>query len=240
MVTMLSVKISTKHQIAVPSEARKKLGLKAGDRLDVEIEGDVIHLRRHVLAGTRLLGIGAHIYDGTDAAERIRALRDEWEARQLEREAQVARDIAAAWAAARSRGPRRSRSCSMTVDELVARHRRIAIDANAFIYLFETPGLLAQATAAILNAAELGQVTVIVSTMVLAEIAVGPVAGGDETLVELYARFDQGSTRHPGCSPHTRDRRGCRDHPGPPSRSDPRRRPPCHRASRRGNGDGDE
>ena len=82
---MLSVKISTKHQIAVPSEARKKLGLKAGDRLDVEIEGDVIHLRRHVPAGTRLLGIGAHIYDGTDPAERIRALRDEWEARRLER-----------------------------------------------------------------------------------------------------------------------------------------------------------
>jgi len=96
---MLSVKISTKHQIAVPSEARKKLGLKAGDRLDVEIDGDVIRLRRHVPAGTRLLGIGAHLYDGTDAAERIRALRDEWEARQLEREAQVARDIAAAWAA---------------------------------------------------------------------------------------------------------------------------------------------
>jgi AbrB family looped-hinge helix DNA binding protein len=93
---MLSVKISTKHQIAVPSEARKKLGLKAGDRLDVEIEGDVIHLRRHVGAGTRLLGIGAHIADGTDPAERIRAMRDEDEERQLEREAQVARDIAAA------------------------------------------------------------------------------------------------------------------------------------------------
>lgn len=75
----------------------------------------------------------------------------------------------------------------MTVDELIARHRRIAIDANAFIYLFETPGLLAHATAAILNAAELGKVTVIVSTMALAEIAVGPVAGGDETLVERYA-----------------------------------------------------
>ena len=97
---MLSVKISSKHQIAVPSEARKRLGLKAGDRLDVEVEGDVIHLRRHVPAGTRLLGIGAHLYDGIDPAERIRALRDEWEARQLEREAQIARDIAAAWAAA--------------------------------------------------------------------------------------------------------------------------------------------
>ena len=82
---MLSVKISTKYQIAVPSEARKKLGLKAGDRLDVDIEGDVIHLRRHVPAGTRLLGIGAHLYDGTDAAERVRALRDEWDARDRER-----------------------------------------------------------------------------------------------------------------------------------------------------------
>ncbi len=99
--TMLSVKISTKYQIAVPSEARKKLGLKAGDRLDVEVEGDVIHLRRHVGAGTRLLGIGAHLADGTDPAERIRAMRDEDEARQLEREAQIAQDIAAAHAEAR-------------------------------------------------------------------------------------------------------------------------------------------
>ena len=105
MHAMLSVKISTKHQIAVPSEARRKLGLKAGDRLDVEIEGDVIHLRRHVPAGTRLYGIGAHLYDGTDPVERIRAMRDDrWEARQLEREGQIARDIAAAV----SRSPRRS------------------------------------------------------------------------------------------------------------------------------------
>jgi len=47
---MPSVKISTKHQIAVPSEASEKPGLKAGDRPDVEIECDVIHLRRHVPA----------------------------------------------------------------------------------------------------------------------------------------------------------------------------------------------
>ena len=92
---MLSVKISTKHQIAVPSEARKKLGLKAGDRLDVEIEGDVIHLRRHVPAGDRLYGIGAHLADGTDPAERIRALRDEWEARDRARMEDIARAVAA-------------------------------------------------------------------------------------------------------------------------------------------------
>ena len=93
---MLSVKISTKHQIAVPSEVRRRLGLKAGDRLDVEIDGDVIHLRRHVLAGARLLGIGAHLADGTDPAERIRAMRDEDETRWLERRAQVDADLLAA------------------------------------------------------------------------------------------------------------------------------------------------
>jgi len=99
MPPMLSVKISTKHQIAVPSEARKKLGLKAGDRLDVEIEGDVIHLRRHIPAGERLYGIGAHLWDGTDPAERIRAMRDEDEARWLERRAEIDADIRAAHAA---------------------------------------------------------------------------------------------------------------------------------------------
>jgi AbrB family looped-hinge helix DNA binding protein len=92
---MLSVKISTKHQIAVPSEARRKLGLKAGDRLDVEVEGDVIHLRRHVPAGDRLYGIGARLADGTDPAERIRVMRDEWEARDRARMEDLARAIAA-------------------------------------------------------------------------------------------------------------------------------------------------
>ncbi len=74
----------------------------------------------------------------------------------------------------------------MTIDELAARHRRVAIDANAFIYLFEAPGPLARVTAAIVDAAEAGKVTIVVSTMLLAEIAVGPVAAGDETLVERY------------------------------------------------------
>lgn len=75
----------------------------------------------------------------------------------------------------------------MTVHDLVAHHRRVAIDANAFIYLFEAPGPLAQATAAVVDAAEAGTVTIVVSTMLLAEIAVGPVAAGDETLAERYA-----------------------------------------------------
>ncbi len=79
----------------MPSEARRKLGLKAGDRLDVEVDGDVIHLRRHVPAGDRLYGVGAHLADGTDPAERIRALRDEWDARDRMRMEELDRAIAA-------------------------------------------------------------------------------------------------------------------------------------------------
>ena len=101
---MLSVKISTKHQIAVPSEARKKLGLKAGDRLDVEVDGDVIHLRRHVQAGDRLYGIGVHLADGTDPAERIRAMRDADEARWVERQIEIDAELRAAFAADQERG----------------------------------------------------------------------------------------------------------------------------------------
>jgi AbrB family looped-hinge helix DNA binding protein len=88
---MLSVKVSTKFQIVVPSEVRSKLGVVAGDRLDVAVEGDVIHLRRHVPAGTRLRGLGAHLADGSDPVERIRALREESDRRIEERWAEVGR-----------------------------------------------------------------------------------------------------------------------------------------------------
>ncbi len=43
---MLSVKVSTKHQIVVPSAARHDLGIEAGDRLDVEITEDSLVLRK--------------------------------------------------------------------------------------------------------------------------------------------------------------------------------------------------
>lgn len=78
---MLSVKVSSKHQIAVPSEARRRLGIKAGDRLEVEIRDDVIIL--HLRAGTvadRLLGMGRGMYP-PDPVSYVRAVRDEWEQR---------------------------------------------------------------------------------------------------------------------------------------------------------------
>lgn len=78
---MLSVKVSTKHQIAVPSEVRRTLGIKAGDRLGVEVRDGMIMLKPQ--AGTtaeRLRGTGRGIY-GPDPVAYVRALRDEWEDR---------------------------------------------------------------------------------------------------------------------------------------------------------------
>src|SRR6476646_9472403 len=85
---MLSVKVSTKHQIAVPSEARRALGIEAGDRLDVSVVDDAIVLRkRPSRASDRLRGIGAGKgwYD-PDPVTYVRRLRDETEARARERE----------------------------------------------------------------------------------------------------------------------------------------------------------
>lgn len=78
----LSVKVSTKHQIVVPSTARRALGIAAGDRLAVEVTSDAIILRpRPTRAGTRLRGLGREIWAGIDPVEYVRELRDEWDGR---------------------------------------------------------------------------------------------------------------------------------------------------------------
>ncbi len=78
---MLSVKVSTKYQIAVPSEARRQLGIQAGDRLDVKIAGDAIVLRRAPeRPSDRLRGLAAgRGWFDPDPVVFVRRLRDEWE-----------------------------------------------------------------------------------------------------------------------------------------------------------------
>jgi len=83
---MLSVKVSTKHQIVVPSAVRRELGIKAGDRLEVRVEGgDVVLHPRPAKASERLRGLGKGMY-GPDPVAYVRELRDEWEDRLVERE----------------------------------------------------------------------------------------------------------------------------------------------------------
>jgi AbrB family looped-hinge helix DNA binding protein len=79
---MLSVKVSTKHQIVVPSEARHALGIGAGDRLTVEVTPDSIVLRpRPRRASERLRGLGSDMWHGIDPVEYVRDLRREWDER---------------------------------------------------------------------------------------------------------------------------------------------------------------
>ena len=92
---MLSVKVSSKHQISVPSEARRRLAIAAGDRLTIEIRGDEMILRRRPgKASERLRGLGSHVWDGIDPVAYVRELRDEAEVRLRERETRLADGLA--------------------------------------------------------------------------------------------------------------------------------------------------
>jgi AbrB family looped-hinge helix DNA binding protein len=74
---MLSAQVSTKHQIAIPSEARRKLGIQAGDRLTVEVRDDSLVLRvRPDRPSDRLRGLGRHLWQGLDPVEHVRELRE--------------------------------------------------------------------------------------------------------------------------------------------------------------------
>ena len=85
---VLSAKVSSKNQISIPSEARRRLGIEPGDRLSVEIVDETMVLRRRPQrASDRLWGIaaGKGWYE-PDPVTYVRELRDELEADLIERE----------------------------------------------------------------------------------------------------------------------------------------------------------
>jgi AbrB family looped-hinge helix DNA binding protein len=42
------VKVTRNYQVTIPAEVRRRLGIKAGDRVVVEVEGDKIVIRKAV------------------------------------------------------------------------------------------------------------------------------------------------------------------------------------------------
>ena len=88
---VLSVKVSSKYQIVVPSEVRTRLGIEAGDRLDVAITDEAIVIRkRPTRPSDRLRGLGAGKgWYEPDPDTYLSRLRDEWEDRGREREARI-------------------------------------------------------------------------------------------------------------------------------------------------------
>lgn len=78
---MSNARLSSKSQIVVPAEVRRKLGLKPGDEIIVEVEGDHAVLRKcskspleALLAFGRVHGHVLH-----DFEKELDKSRDEWD-----------------------------------------------------------------------------------------------------------------------------------------------------------------
>jgi len=73
---MAEATLSSKNQIVIPREARKRLGLKPGDKLIVELDGDkVIVLHKPRSYAKALAGIARGLY-GPDY---LKKERESWD-----------------------------------------------------------------------------------------------------------------------------------------------------------------
>ena len=74
-----TVKISSRNQIALPSEARRKLGLHPGDRLLVDVQDGVLVLipqpQDYVDA---MAGLHSQVWQDVDVEAYINQERDAW------------------------------------------------------------------------------------------------------------------------------------------------------------------
>ena len=77
----LSVKVSGRYQIALPSMARRHLNIQAGDRLLVDIQdGLLILLPQPQDYVVHMAGLHREVWDGLDTAQYINEERDAWDA----------------------------------------------------------------------------------------------------------------------------------------------------------------
>lgn len=78
---MSTARLSSKSQIVVPAEVRRKLGLKPGDQISVEVEGDHAVLRKAEASPLndlqQLAARDPELFAGFD--EELQRMRDEWD-----------------------------------------------------------------------------------------------------------------------------------------------------------------
>ncbi|HEV2131695.1 MAG TPA: AbrB/MazE/SpoVT family DNA-binding domain-containing protein [Longimicrobiaceae bacterium] len=76
---MTTARLSSKSQIVIPAEIRRQLGLKAGDRVTLMVEGDQVILKKQAEEDPleRLRALGGPAWKG--AAEEIQRAREEWD-----------------------------------------------------------------------------------------------------------------------------------------------------------------
>lgn len=74
-----SVKVSAKYQIAVPQIARKKLNIKKGDRLLVDVQDGIIVLIPQPKRYTdHLQGLHGEIWKDIDIQDYLKGEREAW------------------------------------------------------------------------------------------------------------------------------------------------------------------
>ena len=77
--TTTSVKVSSKYQIAVPQMARKKLNIRKGDRLIVDVQDGIIVLIPQPKRYTEYLqGLHGDIWKGVDVEKYLNGERGAW------------------------------------------------------------------------------------------------------------------------------------------------------------------
>jgi antitoxin PrlF len=75
---MPTARLSSKSQIVIPAELRRRLGVQPGDDLLIEWEEDRIVIRKSVQSPLDVLAaLPREVWSG--AADEIRRMRDEWE-----------------------------------------------------------------------------------------------------------------------------------------------------------------
>lgn len=77
---VVSSKLSSKNQVVLPAEARRALGIKAGDSVLWQIEkGRVVLEGKQMSWSDFTSGLGKDAWTGIDTDKFIQELRDEWE-----------------------------------------------------------------------------------------------------------------------------------------------------------------
>ena len=75
----LAVKVSSRHQISLPSAARRQLGIEAGDRLLVDVQdGILILIPQPDDLVAHMAGLHRDVWSSTDTDAYLREERDAW------------------------------------------------------------------------------------------------------------------------------------------------------------------
>ena len=76
----LTVRVSSRYQISVPSDVRQRLNIHSGDQLLVDVQGGLLILVPKPRDYTgHLAGLHREIWEGVDTAAYLQEERDAWD-----------------------------------------------------------------------------------------------------------------------------------------------------------------